>query len=350
MIEAAATIDTNLWSKITGRPIVGVESISRGRNGQVLKLLCRNRRALAAKQYYRHPDDHRDRLGTEVKALRLCREHNIVNVPEVVVIDHSRNLAVFTFIDGQRPEKNERNIENAASFLGKLYELSALIPPDIANDASEAFFSAALIIKNITERFNHLTAVENNSDCKEYLDTFLSASFKPAVRLAEDHCRALLEKAGIDFEQCLEHRKRLLSPSDIGFHNTLVTSDNQLFFLDFEYFGWDDPAKTVCDFVIHPHPCMNLNEKMMRVFVNKCIEFLPDKTWQLRAKAYYPLFRCKWSLILLNEFLPHVYERRSFAGAIPEDSSQILRAQLKKADICLSLIWSEYEKFCDSLA
>ena len=44
---------------------------------------------------------------------------------------------------------------------------------------------------------------------------------------------------------------RCLSPSDFGFHNALQSAA-RLSFIDFEYAGWDDPAKLVCDFFCQP--------------------------------------------------------------------------------------------------
>ena len=41
--------------------------------------------------------------------------------------------------------------------------------------------------------------------------------------------------------------QRALSPSDFGLHNALRGQDGQLRFVDFEYFGWDDPVKLVSD-------------------------------------------------------------------------------------------------------
>src|SRR6185503_11886129 len=39
-----------------------------------------------------------------------------------------------------------------------------------------------------------------------------------------------------------------LSPSDFGYHNAVLADDETVRFFDFEYAGWDDPAKLVCDF------------------------------------------------------------------------------------------------------
>ena len=47
-------------------------------------------------------------------------------------------------------------------------------------------------------------------------------------------------------------RLRVLSPSDFGFHNALRRPDGTIVFVDFEYFGWDDPAKMMADAMLHP--------------------------------------------------------------------------------------------------
>ena len=41
-------------------------------------------------------------------------------------------------------------------------------------------------------------------------------------------------------------------PSDFGFHNSLRREDGSLAFVDFEYFGWDDPVKLTADILLHP--------------------------------------------------------------------------------------------------
>ena len=53
---------------------------------------------------------------------------------------------------------------------------------------------------------------------------------------------------GLALNEPLERMHRCLSPSDFGFHNALIDQRDNVRFCDFEYAGWDDPAKTVCDF------------------------------------------------------------------------------------------------------
>ena len=38
----------------------------------------------------------------------------------------------------------------------------------------------------------------------------------------------------------------------LGFHNAVVQCNSKVKFIDFEYAGWDDPAKTAADFIFQP--------------------------------------------------------------------------------------------------
>jgi hypothetical protein len=86
-----------------------------------------------------------------------------------------------------------------------------------------------------------------------------------------------------------------------------------LVFLDFEYFGWDDPAKTVADFLLHPG--MQLSPALkQRFFPGMMAAFAGMPKLQHRVRAVRPLFALKWCSILLNEFTLEDRARRCFAG------------------------------------
>ena len=117
----------------------------------------------------------------------------------------------------------------------------------------------------------------------------------------------------------LERSERCLSPSDFGFHNSLRLPDGTLRFFDFEYAGWDDPAKLVCDFfcaVALPVPPELLPQVVTQV--TECVG-RPDEA-QARIELLLPVYRLKWVAILLNEFMPVGLNRRRFAepGVDPE--------------------------------
>ena len=36
------------------------------------------------------------------------------------------------------------------------------------------------------------------------------------------------------------------------FKNNIIIKKGKIYFIDFEYSGWDDPAKLYCDFILQP--------------------------------------------------------------------------------------------------
>jgi hypothetical protein len=121
-----------------------------------------------------------------------------------------------------------------------------------------------------------------------------------------------------------------LSPSDFGLHNALRGKDGQLRFIDFEYFGWDDPVKLVSDTAIHPGS--NFAEGSRQLLVERLSrEFeADDPTFAARRDALYPVFGMIWCLIILNDYLPDSRSMRVFAIRRNELEER-LAGQLDKA-------------------
>jgi len=148
----------------------------------------------------------------------------------------------------------------------------------------------------------------------------------------------------MSFVSELPYEERTLSPSDFGFHNALRRSNGQIIFLDFEYFGWDDPAKMISDFLLHP--AMELREDLRRRFVVNILSRFEDHRYlDKRVEIVYPLFGLKWCLIFLNEFVPEHLLRRGFASGSDLDKSNVQAKQLSKARRMLYRIRKDYEYF-----
>jgi hypothetical protein len=123
----------------------------------------------------------------------------------------------------------------------------------------------------------------------------------------------VMTRAGLDFDAELPQRWRSLAASDFGFHNSLRRIDGSLVFVDFEYFGWDDPVKLTADILLHPGRTLSRSHR------NKLREaaqrlYGADPGFGGRLSAYLPLFGLRWVLILLNEFIPERWQRRVLAG------------------------------------
>ena len=158
--------------------------------------------------------------------------------------------------------------------------------------------------------------------------------FAPALQRAAAPARRAQEAAGLRFDVDLEPAQRCLSPSDFGFHNVLVERGGRAVFLDFEYFGWDDPVKMTSDFLLHPG--MDLTADLGQRFVRgACDIFRANPGFEDRLRACLPLYALRWTMILLNEFLPERWQRRVLAG-YRGDRSVMLRTQLQKAQAMLT--------------
>jgi hypothetical protein len=120
-----------------------------------------------------------------------------------------------------------------------------------------------------------------------------------------------------------------LSPSDFGFHNALISADGRLRFLDFEYAGWDDPARVVCDFFCQQRVPVPFD--LFEAVVERIGATVIDRVaYRQRVDLLLPVYRVKWCCILLNDFLPEGGERRRFAGR-KSDPVQRKVEQLEKA-------------------
>jgi len=187
--------------------------------------------------------------------------------------------------------------------------------------ASEACFSWSAHVATVSSRVQRLASIEHPE------------AGRFARRLAsvwtgiDERLRAL---AFEDSE--LRADERCLSPSDFGFHNALIVDDD-LVWLDFEYAGWDDPAKLVCDAVCQP--ALALPAKAWDVFL-EMLDVRFGGVARRRAELLLPAYQIKWCCILLNEFRPTAQARREFAGH--KLSEQRLKEQLEKAESLLGRI------------
>lgn len=329
-----------LFSRVLGRGVDSATQIGCGRNSIVFCLEEGGRR-FAGKQYFLDPEDHRDRLRTECDCLRFLRRNNVENVPGVVVCNPESGLGVFEYVEGESPVQGgvgEHDIDLALDFARTLAGLRVL--PEAASQptASEACFSPADAVQAIHRRLEPLRRVGDAE-----LDRFLQDTFLPKFEEAAAWSRKACRDSGVSFDVPIARESRTLSPSDFGFHNSIRRPDGSLVFLDFEYYGWDDPAKMTADFLLHP--AMELCGTLKRRFVAGAAEVFGGEAMVRRLRVHYPLAALKWCLLLLNEFLPGAFRRRGFAAGRDICREPLLETQLARSMAMLGKIQGDYDDF-----
>ena len=243
--------------------------------------------------------------------------------------DPSRHCALFAWVDGDAVgQPTPKDLFQALCFVLDLYRLAQRPEASALPLASEACLSGAEVARQIDRRLDRLLAIAD-----QRLMAFLIDTFAPTHEKYCDLAMARYEDLGRDFARSLEPEDLTLSLSDFGFHNAIRRTDGRLVFVDFEYFGWDDPVKLVADFLLHPG--MRLDGELRRRFRRGAgAVFGADHGFDARLRALFPLYALRWCLILLNEFLPERWLRRDYAGA-HQDRDYALTAQLAKAKAML---------------
>jgi len=333
-------------ARLLNRDVTGIERIGGGANSQVYKVEAERQR-FALKVYFRHPEDKRDRLATEHGSFSYLWANGFREIPEPLAADAERGWAVYQFIEGEKISSGhagEKEALEAADFLGRLRELSRKDESRKLGVASEACFSVAAMLENLDQRFNRLRTAAEAAASYQSLNDFLVSEFTPLLERVIQWSGARLQAADTLFAQELDRTQRTLSPSDFGFHNALRQPNGRIIFLDFEYFGWDDPAKMISDFLLHP--AMSLSLELKKKFVSAVMRRFADSPGLgARLESVYPLFGLKWCLIMLNEFLPAELLRRRFAATAGVDRSVVQTRQLAKARTMLNRISGEYQSF-----
>jgi hypothetical protein len=153
---------------------------------------------------------------------------------------------------------------------------------------------------------------------------FVRGELIPAWSAVRQAAETEARDNGLSLDRPLELTDRCVSPSDFGFHNTLIEPDGRVRFLDFEYAGWDDPAKLVCDFFCQP--AVPIPVRLHDGFARVVAACFPDPAAvATRSRLLLPVYRLKWVCIRLNVFLPAGDRRRAFA--LPADEYASRRAR-----------------------
>ncbi len=315
-----------IGSRLAGARVAAVQPARSGGNNRVFRLEMAQGPPLALKHY---PSDGRDRLGQEYDALAFLSRHGITSTPRPMAKDADAFCALYQWFDGEaavlRPQDNDA--DQLADFLIELQKLRDAAGAQALRNASASIFSPEQAIAQYEQRLDGLRRVAGDDpDLRAFIDGSLVHTTTAAVA----RLRRIYAELGRDPGADLSPAHRALSPSDFGLHNALRAADGSLRFIDFEYFGWDDPVKLVSDTAIHP------GSNLPETGANRLIERLTqafavrDDAFAIRRDVLYPVFGAIWCLIVLNAFLPESRSRRALV-AQGGDLTVRLAGQLDKA-------------------
>ena len=320
-------------------PVRSVTRIGHGGNSRVFRVECSDGNLYAAKFYFRRADTGRSRLDVEYAAISFMWQHGVRSIPQPIRANAEYDFAVYEFVAGAEIDSvlaGDTELDQLLQFATDLKNLSQLQESRDLPLAADAAVSLEALFGQIEARLLRLRNQTRNSALDQTAKQFLANDFVPAV----SELRARMAKNAFELSDAVQ----TLSPSDFGFHNALRRPSGDLTFLDFEFFGRDDPAKMIADFLLHP--AQSLGEDLKRNFVQRILKvFATDRDLTARLEQVYPLVGLKWCMIMLNEFVPADLARREFAARNTVDLNQKKSLQLAKAKAMLAKIMNENGRF-----
>jgi hypothetical protein len=302
-----------------------------GANNRVFHLQD-DRHDWVLKHYFHDPADRRDRFGVERRFYEFLWQHQMRCIPEPIAFDTQQRAGLFAYVSARKLNPTEINQARMAEAIAFITGINHHRNDPAARSlpaASEACFSQDEHRACVDRRVKRLVELAPRDELEQQARDFVQMELAPAWQDLRARIDSEASRRGGRSDQTLAEKERCLSPSDFGFHNALLGTDDRLRFIDFEYAGWDDPVKLICDFFCQPQ--VPVQPEYWDGFAQALRSQLdlPEHTL-LRARLLWPVYQTKWCCIMLNEFVRGDRDRRAFASVLDADLDR-RAGQLAKA-------------------
>src|SRR5882762_1778432 len=243
--EALSSVISGLLAAVGSAAVVSeFEALPAGGNNRVYRVRAGDRE-FAAKHYFYDAAEQRDRLQAEYGFLEHAWRCGIRCIPRPLAADATAHVALYEFVGGRWPESaGPDRVVEAAKFFAALNTVTSRASGAPLPLAADACLSVEQHVHSVDARIGRLAGIATRSRADHEAAAFI-AELAGAWSVARERILRAFPEPGAPISE------RSLSPSDFGFHNTLVRPCGELCFLDFEYAGWDDPAKMAGDFFWH---------------------------------------------------------------------------------------------------
>jgi len=321
------------WARELGASVRSLERLRGGINNRVFRCSTGNQHWVI-KGYAPIQPGQRDRMQAEVDFLRFAAQAAPSFTPELLQVDPERRCVVLEHLEGKAfPEgvsPSEEAVGEAVEFFRQLNAEPRLARESIQLDAAEGFLSLQEHLGNVRQRLEGMGCAHLEAALRSQAETLLQ-QLHTELAHTQERTTSLIDQGMV--ADAIAPEERCVSPSDFGFHNAIRTAAG-IRFIDFEFAGWDDPAKAALDFTLQP-----------RVPVAKvCSPLLA--AWPLeqrqavlsRCEPMGPILRLKWLCILLAVLHPPRLEHMLIVMP-KEESGSLIQSRLEKARQYLGQRW-----------
>jgi hypothetical protein len=283
------------WAKKLDCEPSSIVQLTGGINANVFR--CGNEsNFFVLKSYGQLMQSRRDQMRAEVQFLKYAAEVVPRYVPKVLHEDPKHRSVVLEYLMGDTYQDSQavgpKDIEAATDFFRCLNMDRDFAKQKIDIDAAEGFLSITQHIENLNNRISFFTTAHLPRKYKCQAVSVLTA-LKGEVDYTTDKVKNLITSRQI--KDTLDSDARYLSPGDFGFHNAIRGKYGVKFF-DFEFAGWDDPSKTLADFLLQPR--IPISGDLRCVFLGNFCK-IAGIVVNHRDAALASVLRLKWLCIIL---------------------------------------------------
>ena len=272
------------------------------------------------------PKSGHDRFRAEVEFLNYAQMVASQFVPKLLHADEVGRSVVLEYIEGERFKEgrppSRESVDQAIAFMQRLNEDYEIAREYVSGGAAEGFLRLTEHLENIEQRLE-LMGVEHLPDVSKGEAQRLINAARHQLSMLQDRTEQLISQGHC--ADLLDPDKRCVSPSDFGFHNAIRTSTGVKFF-DFEFAGWDDPAKVIADFDLQPRVPLSPRAHALAEAIKAW-----DASHFSRHQALAPILELKWACIILGLLNPSRWAEMSRIDPI-QSLGSALQAKLRLAE------------------
>ena len=306
-----------------------LEPLQGGINNQVFRCMAGGNR-FVLKGYAAHRVGEHDRFKAEVEFLNYARVVAPEFVPQLLDSDDTNRSLVLESLEGQGFQEGTHpsgdDIDRAANFVRRLNGDLELAKRHLNGSAADGFLRLTEHLTNIEQRLKKMSVEHLPANFRAKTERLIKCVRRELDYLQESTAQLIAKSR---CENPLNPSARCVSPSDFGFHNAIRTSQGIKFF-DFEFAGWDDPAKAVADFDLQPRVPLSLKARALSKALPQWSKGMAE-----RYDVLFPILKLKWACIILAVLNPDRYAQIT----VPDDgqaSEQLVRGKLDLAQSYLT--------------
>ena len=288
------------WAKNLCTSTYSLVRLHGGINNQVF--LCEDdSRKWLIKAYPHSGSEGQVRMNAEVEFLRFAAQAAPSFVPKLYHVDKERRCVVMEFIEGDMFKEgfaaSSDSIGEATTFFCQLNADQEMAKHFIHQVAAEGFLSIREHLQNISNRIRLMCYDHIDMQYRDQAKSLIGFLYNGLEKIDKATIKKIEKGEIVD---SIQTSKRIISPGDFGFHNARITRRGRIYFFDFEFAGWDDPAKTAIDFLLQPKVPIKMEvSTLIAAIINT-----KRNEITCRIDALMPILCLKWICIILAILQP----------------------------------------------